>query len=115
MYNASYAEVLDDAGSDARSHEREAMRQAITLLDTAAEKGPRSREAVDALFFTRRLWTIVLEDLASQENGLPDTLKANLFSIGIWVLKEIDAIRLEQSENFKGISDICRIIEEGLS
>ena len=115
MYNASYAEVLDDAGSTGRSHEREAMLRAQTLLREAAAKGPRSREAVEALFFARRLWSLVLEDLAAPDNSLPDELKADIISIGIWVLREIDSIRQEESENFAGIADICGMIAEGLS
>lgn len=115
MYNVSYAEVLDEAGSNGRSHERQAMEQAVALLRDAAEQGPRSRQAVEALLFTRRLWSILLEDLVALENGLPDLLKANIFSIGIWILGEIDAIRLERSENFTGIADVCETIAEGLS
>ena len=35
-------------------------------------------------------------------------------SIGIWILKEIDRIRLRESHNFKGIADIITIIRDGL-
>ena len=115
MYNASYAEVLDDAGTTGRSHEREAMLRAHALLTEAAARGPRSREAIEALFYTRRLWTLVLEDLVAADNSLPNELKANVLSIGIWVLREIDSIRKEESENFTGIADICEMIAEGLS
>lgn len=115
MYNASYAEVIDEAGSTGRAQEREAMLTAQALLTQAAAKGPRSREAIDALFFTRRLWSVVLEDLVASDNSLPDELKANILSIGIWVLREIDSIRQERSENFSGIADICEMIAEGLS
>lgn len=115
MYNVSYAEVLEDAGTTGRGHEREAMERAAGLLRKAAECGPRSREAVDALYFARRLWSIVLEDLASAENGLPEELRANIFSIGVWALKEIDRIRREESEDFAGMAEICDILAEGLS
>ena len=114
MYQASYAEVLDDSNALARSHERRALTRAIELLTVAEKCGRRSREAIEALLFTRRLWNILLQDLASSENALPVALRANLISIGIWVLKEAERIRREESENFAGIIGVCSTIRDGL-
>ena len=114
MYQASYADVLDDSSATARSYERQALERAIELLTVAEKCGRRSREAIDALLFVNRLWNILLQDLASPENALPVPLRANLISIGIWVLKEAERIRLEESDNFAGIIRICDSIREGL-
>ena len=114
MYQSGYAEVLDDAGIVARSHERRALDRAIELLSAAEARGRRSREAIEALLFTDRLWTAFLQDLASPENGLPRALRASLISIGIWVLKEVDLIRREESDNFAGLIEICANIRSGL-
>lgn len=114
MYRAGYAEVLDDDSATARSQERRAFDRAIELLVAAQQRGRRSREAIEALFFVTRLWNVMLEDLASSENGLPPELRSNLISIGIWVLKEAERIRREESDNFQGLIQICDSIRNGL-
>jgi flagellar protein FlaF len=114
MYRASYAEVLEDAGDAARELERRGFEPSISLLRIAQAEGPSSREAIEALTFLRRLWSILLEDLASAANALPVELRAGLISIGIWVLREAERIRLEESDNFQGLIDINVMIHEGL-
>lgn len=114
MYQFSYAEVLDDAPVAARERERKALEHGIALLKIAEEKGPNSREAVEALLFLRRLWAVLIEDLASPENALPQALRADLISIGLWVMREADDIRLEKSTTFKDLIQVCEAICEGL-
>ena len=114
MYQFSYAEVLDDAPAGAREREHQAIERSIELLRMAEKAGVRSRECVEAVLFVRRLWTLFLEDLALPENDLPKPLRAELISIGIWVIKEIEQIRLEKSQNFKGIIAVSEQIRDGL-
>lgn len=114
MHQAGYAEVLEDSDTLARAHERQALGRAIEMLTVAEKCGRRSREAIEALLFTTRLWHILLQDLASAENGLPVQLRANLISIGIWVVKEAERIRREESDNFAGIIEVCDSIRGGL-
>ena len=114
MYQFSYAEILQDDPHEARLRERGAFEHAIELLRKAEEKGPQSREGIEALYFLRKLWTVLIEDLANPENGLPESLRADLISIGIWIMKEADLIRSDKSRNFSGISEICTIIRDGL-
>lgn len=114
MYQFSYAEVLDETPSSARERERHAIEHSIKLLEAADKAGVRSREAVDALLFVRRLWATLLEDLASPENDLPQKLRAELISIGIWVMREAEQIRLEKSAGFKGIIEVSAAIRDGL-
>ena len=114
MYQHSYAEVLEDDQTAARRNEARALDRAVGLL-MAADAAPHpSREGVDALHFTRQLWTAFITELASPDNALPNPVRANLISIGIWVLKEAEAIRLGSSTNYAGIADICAIIRDGL-
>lgn len=114
MYQFSYAEVLEDSPEEARRHERRAIEHSIELLEKAEECGLNSFEAIEALAFLRRLWTILVEDLARPENELPETLRADLISIGIWIMRESDDIRLGKSTSFKGLIDVSRIICDGL-
>jgi flagellar protein FlaF len=84
------------------------------MLRSAEKAGANSREAVDAICFLNRLWSFLLEDLVKPENALPDDIRANLISIGIWMLKEADAISSGKSKNFAGLIDVSSVIAEGL-
>ena len=112
MYQFSYNEILEDSGQDSRRREREAFDQVIGLLATAQEKGAGSREAVEAIYALRKLWTLLMEDLASNENSLPDELRANLISIGIWMLKEAAAVG--NALDFDAMIAINTMIRDGL-
>ncbi|WP_102958762.1 flagellar biosynthesis regulator FlaF [Mangrovicella endophytica] len=115
MYQFSYAEVMQDDCVSARDRERQALDRSIELLQRAERSGPRSRDAIEALYVTRSLWSILIEDLAAPGNGLPEQLRGELISIGLWLMREAEAIRLGRSENFKGLIDISTTIRNGLN
>lgn len=115
MYQLSYAENLEDNAANCRERERRALEHAIYLLRQAEARGTPSPAAAEALFFLCALWRLFLNDLVSAENDLPDTLRADLVSIGLWVLKEADSIRTGDSENFCGLIEICAMVRDGLS
>lgn len=114
MYQQFYEEVVEDDQVQARRVEYLALDRAVDLLTRAANVEHPSPEGVEALYYTRKLWTAFITELAAPENALPNELRANLISIGIWIMKEADAIRLDTSENYAGIADICAIVRDGL-
>lgn len=114
MYQFSYAEVLDETPKSARERERQAIEHSVELLRAAEAAGVQSRDAIEALMFVRRLWSYLLEDLAKPENDLPQKLRADLISIGLWMMREAEQIRLEKSDNFKGLIDVSVAIRDGL-
>ena len=114
MYRFSYAEVLEETPQTARERERLALQHSIDLLKAAVEKGVNSREAVDAIYFLRRLWAFFIEDLSKPENDLPGQLRADLISVGLWILKEAEQVRLGESQNFKGLIEVSQLISDGL-
>ena len=114
MYQFSYAEVLDETPRGARERERQAIERSIDLLEAAEKNGVRSREAIEAVLFVRRLWGTLIEDLSDSENDLPHALRADLISIGLWVMREAEQIRFEKSANFRGIIDVSAVIRDGL-
>ena len=114
MYQFSYAEIMADDVADAKDREIQVLDRAITMLNKAAVAGRSSMDAVEALYFTRRVWIAFIDDLRLPENQFPPALRADLISIGLWVLKETDKIRLRKSDNFKGIAEIITIIRDGL-
>jgi flagellar protein FlaF len=110
----SYADVNADVHPGARLQEQVAFTQVIDLLVLAKELGAGARASIDALFMLRRLWSTLIEDLASDENDLPPQLRADLISIGLWVLKESERIRQGQSDNIAGLIEVNTIIRDGL-
>lgn len=111
---AAYAETLEETPGLARERERAVFGRAIDLLRQAETHGRQSRAAVDALIYLNRLWSVLIEDLASPENDLPQPLRADLISIGLWVMRQADQIRLEQSEDFSGMIEVMRSLVDGL-
>lgn len=105
------------AGSErmARAQEALALEANIELLQLAQARGAASPEAATALHATRQVWNILIEDLGRADNGLPQQLRADLISIGLWVLREAEAIRSGRSSNFAGIIDVTETIRKGLS
>jgi flagellar biosynthesis activator protein FlaF len=114
MSNYHYAETLSEGPEDAREVERAAIQRSINLLKIAREKGASSREAIDALYYLDRLWSLLLDDLADAENRLPKQLRASLISIGIWILREIENIRNKKSIDFDGLIEVSNSICLGL-
>ena len=115
MYQNSYAAILEDDQGEARRIEADALDRLVTLLRRAALLPSPSVDGVRALHLTRELWMIFMKELASADNALPEALRANLISIGIWISKEAEAIRLGRSNNYAGIADICAIVRDGLN
>lgn len=114
MYQFSYAEIVEDAASDARGRERRAVERGVELLRRAQAQGANSRDAVEALHYVRSLWSVLIEDLAQPENDLPEALRADLISIGIWVLREAEQIRFARTDDFTNLIEINAMISEGL-
>jgi flagellar biosynthesis activator protein FlaF len=114
MYKFSYEETLSDAGSRHRESERLAIEHSIAMLKMAEKAGSNSREAIEAIFYLNRLWSYLLEDLAKPDNALPNEVRAKLISIGIWMLREAEAISSGKSRNFSALIEVSNTIAEGL-
>jgi flagellar protein FlaF len=110
----AYESVVDESGYEARGRERQALSLGIDRLERL-QKGRFSLEdQVQSLLYVRRLWTIFIEDLAHPENGLPEKLRADIISIGLWVVKESDRLREERSNDFVQLIEINRMIRDAL-
>jgi len=114
MYQFSYAEVQTDSVADAKDRERQLLSRSIDLLVAAKQKGARSIESAQAIYFLNRVWTTFVEDLGNEDNELPQELRANLISIGLWLLREAEEVRQGRSENFEGLIEVSQIIRDGI-
>jgi flagellar protein FlaF len=114
MFQFAYAEVIKDDLASARERERQVLDRSIELLSAVPDKSRYGREAVEAIHYTRRVWTRFIEDLNQPDNELGVELRAKLISIALWILKECERIRKRQSDNYQGIIDVTTIIRDGL-
>jgi flagellar protein FlaF len=114
MYQFSYSEILEDSSRDCRQREYDLFDRAITLLRAAEGHPSQSPEMLGAIVFLQRLWTFLIKDLGHPDNALPDKLKGQLISIGIWVMKETDLIVRGESNSVAALIDINVLIKDGL-
>ena len=114
MYQFSYADIQTDSVADAKDRERQLLTRSIDMLVAARAVGSDSMEAIEALHFLNRVWTSLIEDLGSPENQLPKELRANLISIGLWLLREAEDVRQGRSDNFDGLIEVSQIIRDGI-
>lgn len=114
MLISQYAELQQDDQTEAREHERLAIDHSIALMEQAEKKGQAPADVANAILFASRLWTVLIEDLASPSNGLPNEIRAQIISIGIWILREIEGIRSGEKQSFEDVILVSKAIREGL-
>ena len=114
MYS-SYAEIIDDSAEHGRSSEREALLLSIVAMEEADRDPSNPGKRANAIYAVSRLWATLLEDLASPQNGYPPELRAQIVSIGIFILRQCEHLRRDNARNFAVVTEICRIIEKGLA
>ena len=110
----AYETVAEDGGPEARARERQALDFGIERLQQLQKGSCSHEERIESLLYIRRLWAVFIEDLANPENALPDRLRADIISIGLWVLKEADRLLEEKSNDMMQLIDINRLIRDAL-
>lgn len=115
MQRIQYGDLLEDDQQVARERERVALEQSILFLEQASEPGAPLASTAEAIAFTSKLWTLLVEDLASPENGLPKELRAQLVSIGIWILRELEAARTDEAKSLADVIVVSKAIRDGLT
>jgi flagellar biosynthesis activator protein FlaF len=114
MYKFSYAEIFNDDSTEQRDRERQAFDRIITLLKEGESKGATSSEAQEAILTTQKLWGFLIENLADPDNALIDQVRADLISIGLWIIKESDSIVKGEKDTFSALIEVNQAIRDGL-
>jgi flagellar protein FlaF len=114
MYTAKYDDVLQDSGQDARQREYRALSHGVELLHGLKDEETTPSARDEAILYVRRLWSLFLEDLSQPDNGLPDRLRADLISIGIWVVKESDQILHTKVGDIESLIAVNTAMRDGL-
>jgi flagellar protein FlaF len=110
----AYEAVAEDSAPEARARERQALSLGIDRLEQLRTGVCNREDRIESLLYIRRLWATFIEDLASPENALPDRLRADIISIGLWVLREADRLLEEKSNDMMQLIDINRLIRDAL-
>ena len=88
----------------------------VTRALMAAEQGPQDDlgERVKALDWNRRMWSALATDCADSGNGLPQSVRAQIISLSLWVNRHTSAV-IRKQEDIGPLVDINRIIMQGLA
>lgn len=100
---------------DPRSTEYRLFAQVTRALMQASEADKTDLATrIDALDWNRRVWTNLAADCASQENQLPDQIRAGIISLSIFVSKHTSVVMRGQ-DDFETLIDINKTIMQGLA
>ena len=101
------------ATADPRKMELDVFEKATSSLIAHKDKEVDEESFRDAVDFNRRLWRTLEVDLGSEANQLPDSLKAKLISVAMWVDRHSDLVLRNQS-GIDALIDINQTIMKGL-
>jgi flagellar protein FlaF len=89
--------------------------QVTRALMEAAKLDPSDLSGrADALDWNRRMWSAFATDCGAPENGLPESLRASIISLAIWVGKHT-SLAIRGQEDIQDLIEINRMIMQGLS
>ncbi len=72
-------------------------------------------EKDDALVYNRKLWSILVTSATSEESQLPQDIKNNIASLGVFVFKQTISVMTTDDENkLNSLISINRSIAQGL-
>lgn len=111
----AYETVVEDSSHEARMRERQLLSRGIERLERIKSGAVQANELIDALLYIRRLWVVFIDDLSHPDNGLPSKLRADIISIGLWVLKETDLIQHQGSGDLTQLIEINCLIRDALT
>ena len=114
MLHQSYLETVEDSRFVTRSRERKALRETILAMEDAEKSPGDATKRATAIFEVNRLWSLLMEDLVSDENSYPQELKAGIISIGIFIIKRCEEMRGNPALDFAPLLEISRSVHRGL-
>jgi flagellar biosynthesis activator protein FlaF len=96
-----------------RDSEYRLFGQVTRALMEAKDVDRLDSKKMEALDWNRRMWLALSNDCAGKDNGLPEKLRAQIISIGLWVSKYSSDI-MRGNGDIDDLIDINRTIMEGL-
>lgn len=84
-----------------------------SLMEAAAAPSDDIQTRIQALDWNRRLWSTLATDCASDENRLPEALRAQIISLALWVNRHSSAV-MRREETFDPLIEVNRTVMQGL-
>ncbi len=97
-----------------RNAEYRLMAEITGEMVSAKEGGLVGAALARALSRNREMWNVFSNDCASNDNGLPEALRAGIISLAIWVDKHTSAV-IGGREEIDELIDVNRSVMEGLA
>jgi flagellar protein FlaF len=84
------------------------------LMEAAGVEKSDLKARIKALHWNRRLWSTIAADCADPQNQLPESLRASIISLSIWVDRYSSDV-MRKNADLDPLIDVNRIIMQGLS
>lgn len=97
-----------------RELEYRAFGQVTAELVRIKQEQPAADSLAEALAVNRRLWSMLSADCALPENRLPLTLRGQIISLALWVVRYSGEV-LRDGADIEPLIDINRTMMEGLA
>lgn len=113
----AYQKTSQVAAVSPRELEANLLMKAAARLQLIKDEWEESSlaEKDDVLVYNRKLWTILVTSATSPESELPQDIKNNIASLGIFVFKQtMSIITSDDSGKIDVLININRAIAEGL-
>ncbi len=111
MSLAEYRNTVRET-ADARQIEHRLLAEATSALEAHAEGDDRVG-LIHAVHRNRQVWGAFLGDLARDNNTLPDSVRANLISLALWVQQHSGEV-MAKRETVEPLIEINRLVMDGL-
>jgi len=99
-----------------RQLEASLLLKAASKLQMVKDQWPSSStDLYEALYFNRKLWTVLTTSVSKVDNPLPDMIKQNILNLGIFIFDRTVSVQLHPTEDsFDILITINREIAAGL-
>lgn len=120
-HSASSAYSDTSVATDQRLLESRVLLKAAAKLDTLANRleageTPTLAEIDEVLDYNRKLWLLFVSETMNDDHALPQEIKNNIASLGVFVFKRtIDILADTRHEKIRALVDINRNIASGLA
>ena len=108
----AYGKIIRNTES-ARSLEYRVFEDVTATLADAGLPGVPFTDRIAAVHRNRELWLALTSDVANEDNALPDSLRASIISVGIFVFRESSRVT-RGSGSLDDLIEIKRMVMRGL-
>jgi flagellar biosynthesis activator protein FlaF len=117
MRNAAqaYGRIAKQVASP-RELEADLLLKAASRLQAVRDGWDKSRPQLDdALLYNRKLWTIFMSSIASDDNPLPIEIRQNVANLGLFIMQQtISMLASPTPERLSSLININRELAAGL-